>query len=575
MANGLLTINRFGGLDERNGFSKNPSLSPDMNNFKVCEDGSLKKRCGSKLSASDFSGGVYRMWRGYVNGILHFIVCAGTRIYKYDFEADKFVTINITVGKCHHIFGFGNAVYFLCNSGYYKYENNIFSLLEPYIPLVAVSCRPDGSGTLFEKANMLTGQKRMQFSGDGTSSVYTLGEKEIDSVLWVKADGIETNGWTADTQNGTVSFAQGSIPKKGLNNLEICWEKASTAKEKIITKCTAGMNFGGNTDTRVFLYGNPDYPNYRFYSELANGLPSAEYFPETNYTVIGSSTITDMVQQYDRQLIFTEDRAYYSYCELRTDALGNYYPSFPVYNLNFEKGNLIKGCSAVMDNTPVTLSDDGLNRWISTTVQDERNAVCFSAPISHTVKHILETDNAKNCCIYDKQSTGELYFSTPYGLYIYNYKSNIWYRYDGIDAVQFCEIPGRLYWLNKNNQLYYFSEELTRDENGVITAYWCTPVSNFGAKGKKFDLLSVAIDTDNENGTDLTVTANPNEIGQIMNSQTVSVDRNDNSFLRRFFFRTEIKRVAAAKVIISSTHENRQADIKSITFKIKNKEVER
>ena len=574
MANGLLTINKFGGLDERNGFSHNPSLSPDMNNFKVCEDGSLKKRCGSKLSNGSFNGSVYRMWRGYVNGILHFIVCAGTRIYKYDFETDSFVTINITAGKCHHIFGFGNAVYFLCNSGYFKYENNIYNLVSPYIPLVAVACAPDGSGTLYEKVNMLTGKKRMQFSADGTSTVYTLGEKEIDSVLWVKENGNEIENWTADIQNGTVSFAQSSVPQKGLNNLEICWEKASTAKAKTITKCTDGMNFGGNTDTRVFLYGNPDYPNYRFYSELANGLPSAEYFPETNYTVIGASTITDMVQQYDRQLIFTEDRAYYSYCELRTDALGNYYPSFPVYNLNFEKGNLIKGSSAVIDNTPVTLSDDGLNRWISTTVQDERNAVCFSGPISETVKRILETGNAYNCCIYDRQSTGELYFSTPYGLYIYNYKTQVWYRYDGIDAIQFCEIPGRLYWLNKEGKLYYFSEELTQDESGAITAYWCTPVTNFGAKGKKFDLLSVIIDADNENGTDITVTANPNEIGQIMNSQTVSVDRN-NSLLRRFFFRTEIKRVAAAKIIVSSTHENRKADIKSITFKIKNKEVER
>ncbi len=574
MANGLLTINKFGGLDERSSFSQNPAYSPDMNNFTVCRDGSLKKRFGSRLSTCGFNGSIYRIWRGYVNGALHFIVCAGPRIYKYDFDTGEFVTVNIIAGKCHHIFGFGNAVYFLCNSGYFKYENDIFTAHTPYIPLVAVSCLPDGSGTLYEKVNMLTGKKRMQFSADGTSSLYTLGEKEIDSVQWVKVDGNDVENWTADTENGTVTFAQGQIPKKGLNNVEICWEKASTAKPEVITNCTQSMNFGGNTDTRVFLYGNPDYPNYRFYSELANGLPSAEYFPETNYTVIGSSTITDMVQQYDRQLIFTEDRAYYSYCELRTDSLGNYYPSFPVYNLNFEKGNLLRGSSAVIDNTPVTLSDDGLNRWISTTVQDERNAVCFSDPIGETVKRIIKTGNAKNCCIYDRQSANELYFSTPYGLYVYNYSSNVWFRYDSVDAVQFCEIHEKLYWLNRNNELYYFSDEFTDDENGVITAYWCSPISNFGARGNKFDLLKVIVDANTVSGADITVTANPGEAGQRMNSQTVSVDGN-NSLLRRFFFRTEIKRVNAATVVISSTHATRQADIKSITFKIKNKEVER
>lgn len=574
MANGILKINKFGGLDERNTFSNNPVYSPDMNNFTVCEDGSLKKRFGSRLSSCDFNGSIYRMWRGYVNGVLHFMVCAGPKIYKYDFDTDSFVTVNITAGVCHHIFGFGNAVYFLCNSGFFKYENGIFTLLKPYIPLVAVACLPDGSGTLYEKLNMLTGKKRMQFSADGTSSLYTLGEKEIDSVQWVKVDGNDVESWTADTENGTVTFAQGYTPKKGLNNVEICWEKASTAKPEVITNCTQSMNFGGNTDTRVFLYGNPDYPNYRFYSELADGLPSAEYFPETNYTVIGSSTITDMVQQYDRQLIFTEDRAYYSYCELRTDALGNYYPSFPVYNLNFEKGNLISGSNAVIDNTPVTLSDDGLNRWISTSVQDERNAVCFSAPICETVKRIIKNGKAKECCLFDRQSANELYFSTPYGLYIYNYSTNVWFRYDEINAVQFCEIPGKLFWLNGDNELYHFSDEFTDDEKGVITAYWCSPAGNFGARGNKFDLLRVIVDTDNGDGTDLTVTANPNEIGQTMNSQTVGVDR-DNTLLRSFCFRTEIKRANAANVVISSTHATRQANIKSITFKIKNKEVER
>jgi len=575
MSNRYLKINNFGGLDERNVFSDSPALSPDMNNFKVCENGALKKRPGSRKSNCGFNGSVYRMWRGYISGVLTFIVCAGQRIYKYNFDTESFDTISITAGGCHHIFNFGNAVYFLCDVGMCKYENGVFDLLEPYIPLVAVSTLPDGGGTLYEKANMLTAKKRQQFSSDGTSRTYTLAEKNIDTVVWVKVNGEEYENWEANTEAGTVSFSSVEIPPAGTNNVEICWEKGRADKQRLIVDCTGSMNFGGNTDTRVFLYGNPNYPNYRFYSELADGLPSAEYFPETNYTVIGFSDITDMVQQYDRQLIFTQDRAYYSYCELRADALGNYYSSFPVYNLNFEKGNLLKRSNAVIDNTPVTLSDDGLNRWVSTTIQDERNAECFSKPICETVKRIIKNGYADKCCIYDRQTENELYFSTPYGLFIYNYSTRIWYKYDAINAVQFCEIPGKLYWLNENGELYYFSDELDNDQNGVINAYWCTPTGKFGANGKKFDLTAVIVETDNSGGTDITVTAAPMETGQLMNSQTVSVDGSGTKITKNYKFRTEIKRTHGAKVTLSSSHGSRGAHIRSVTFKTNSKEVER
>ncbi len=571
MANRYLKITKFGGLDQRKKYSDDPRYSPDMNNFKVCEDGSIKKRVGSRLVNSDVNGSVYCIWSGYLNGEIYFIVCAGTRIYRYFPDTDTLTTINIIAGECKHIFAFGNALFFLCNSGYFKYYKGIYTLHTPYIPLVAVSSLADGSGTFFEKPNMLTGKKRQQFSADGSSTKYTLAEKNIDSVLWVEINGERITQWTADVEKGIVTFT--NAPEKGLNNLEICWEKASTAKADMIFNCTRSMNFGGNTDTRVFLYGNPDYPNYRFYSELADGLPSAEYFPETNYTVIGNSTITDMVQQYDRQLIFTEDRAYYSYCEIRTDALGNYYPSFPVYNLNFEKGNLIKGSNAVIDNTPVTLSDDGLNRWVSTTVQDERNSVCFSQPISDTIKRILQGGRAGECCLYDRQSTSELYFSTPYGLYIYNYAMGIWYRYDPINAVQICEVNGKLYWLNNIGELYYYSDELTDDQHGVITAYWCSPKGKLGSAGRKFDLTAVIVETDDTDGTDITVTAAPDESDGLMNSQTLSVDGKEDIGLYRF--RTEIKRTRGAQVTISSCHENRNAKILTLTFKTKSKEVER
>ena len=572
MAREYLKISKFGGIDERKLFSQSLFLSPDMNNFTVNSEGHLVKRNGSRKASCDFNGSIYRIWSGYADGKQAFIACTETRIYEYNFDENRFVSLNVTSGKCRHIFSFGNAVYFLCDGGYYKYKDGVYSSVSPYIPQIAVSCLPDGSGTAFEKLNMLTGKKRMLFSADGTSKTFTLAEKNIDHMVWVKLNGEQLSaGWSGNIKNGTVTFTE--APEKGINNLEICWSKNSTAKPDMIYGCTEGMCFGGNTDTRVFLYGHPDYPNYRFYSELADGIPSAEYFPETNYTVIGTSSITDMVQQYDRQLIFTEDRAYYSYCELRTDTFGNYYPSFPVYNLNFEKGNLLKGSSAVIDNTPVTLSDNGLNRWVSTTVQDERNAVCFSQPIEKTVKRILCGRKQGECCLYDRQSAGELYFSTPYGLFIYNYDHNVWYKYDAVNAVQFCELYDKLYWLNSDGELYYYSPTLTNDENGAVTAYWTTPTTRFGAQSRRFDLKAVEAEVCNSNGTELTVTVAPSEAGQLMNSGTITADESGGVKLLKF--RTELKRSAGGKVTISSSHNIKGCEIAGLIFKTNGKEAYR
>ena len=52
-----------------------------------------------------------------------------------------------------------------------------------------------------------------------------------------------------------------------------------------ITKCTNGTLFGvGGAEDRLFLTGNPDYPNWDFYSEQYD----PTYFPDTGYSALGS-----------------------------------------------------------------------------------------------------------------------------------------------------------------------------------------------------------------------------------------------------------------------------------------------
>lgn len=128
------------------------------------------------------------------------------------------------------------------------------------------------------------------------------------------------------------------------------------------------MIFGGNTDNRIFIWGSEDEPCTIRHTALGDGVPNPEYFPENSFRVIGDTAITDIIQQYDRQLIFAQDRAFYSYCDLTTDAMGNAYASYPVFALNASKGSLIYGGGTNCRR----LSDHLLRRWAESLGSDER-----------------------------------------------------------------------------------------------------------------------------------------------------------------------------------------------------------
>ncbi|MEG2004020.1 MAG: hypothetical protein RR057_05420, partial [Clostridia bacterium] len=428
-------INGFKGLDQNSFADGDPSLSPDMLNFKINAKYELEKRDGYD-SLSILYGPARAMWSGNIGGGNCLLYVSGGTIQRYDLSTGTHTKVGSIADKHTTVFEFAGNVYFLNGADYYRYDGTTFESVEGYIPKIAISCSPNGAGTAYEQINLLTAKRRQIFSANGTDKVFQIAEKEIDNIDYVNINGSSTLLYSKDTAAGTVTFH--TTPTAGINNIEICYSKAHNGRNKIILSAYS-MLFGSNTDTRVFLWGNPSLPSYRFHSELADGVPSAEYFPENNYTSIGNTKITDIVQQYDRQLIFTPDSAFYSYCDIRSDSLGKTYSSFPVFSLHSTKGNLLSGSSCVIDGKPVTFCRDGLNIWEPTNIENEKNAVCFSHAIDNTIREISESNDFSGCVLFDYQSNGECYFAYGGKIYIYNYKLGVWYVYDGINAVSFCD----------------------------------------------------------------------------------------------------------------------------------------
>ncbi len=106
----------------------------------------------------------------------------------------------------------------------------------------------------------------------------------------------KTKLFNGSIEVGTVDFARGKItltiattPQiENRDNIFVTFEHAVEGYAERITRCEFGILFGvgGNTD-RLFLSGNPDYPNVDFYSEMDD----YTYFGDLNTATMGSDSV--------------------------------------------------------------------------------------------------------------------------------------------------------------------------------------------------------------------------------------------------------------------------------------------
>ncbi len=481
----------FSGIDELLSVQPYPKSASQMMNFKVERDGSLVRRRSKETVCEIDSGEIDSIWSGKLNNEEAVVFACNGKIYRIGTQSvptEPTLIGSIENGKKCLLFDFNGMLYIKCGDFYGKYDGEALSEVEGYIPCVAMSCSPSGEGVILEQINLLSDKRRQLFSGTGTGVYYHLAEKDIDGVVSIKIDGVDyTDQYAVDSARGTVSFEK--PPAEGLNNVEIIYTKAIPESDRRrFTECTRVMLFGGNSDGRAFFWGNPEYPNYRFHTDLADGIPSVEYFPVNAFTVIGNNKINCIVQQYDRQLIFAENEAFYSYCELKTDSLGNTYSSFPVFSLNGSKGCIVETDGCIIDNRPITLCNDGLNMWESTSVANEKNAICFSSQISDSLSKV--TSLGKEVHLFDFQAHREFYFITRETAYVFNYSTGVWYKYDDFGGNVFTTLGKTLYFA-KGGTLYAYGRDNRKYDS---ECYWYSTFINNGLRGGFCDIVKLEAD---------------------------------------------------------------------------------
>ena len=407
----VLKIRQFLGLNENpDGDTKikNGEMSK-MRNFRVTREKHLQLRPGTKTvlnlkTAWDawcaesghtaptespvFSGA----WEGVVDSKQRTLAAFGGLIFSLDPAA---LTVKV-VGQCTQdqtsFFGFSNKVYLLNGHEYMSWdgkEDSSFAAVEGYIPTVMNATTPAGGGFLLENVNRLTGKRKVLYSPDGKETVFHIPEKTVDEIISVKI-GDKAQTFTSDLKARTFTITP--APAAGTNTLELVYRSGNGERAQV-----TGMRFSelynGQTDSRVFLYG--DGTNKTIYSGIdsATGKPSAEYFPDLYEAEVGEANtpITGMVRHYARLVVFKQDATYsmsYSTLVTATDVTT---AAFYVTPVNRQFGNKAPGQVDILENNPLTLDDQAVYRWRSVSTGgnitfDERNAERISNRVEVTLQ---------------------------------------------------------------------------------------------------------------------------------------------------------------------------------------------
>lgn len=496
----ILKIQAFLGLNENPDGDTTLKVGEmaEMRNFRITQDKHLQIRPGSKtiLSLADALSSlgqgnvqdgaetrVYGVWRGIAGASEHILASFGGHIWDIDAKngtaKDKG---SAPMGEVS-FFGFGGKVYLLGGGEYKSWDggtDTAFATVEGYVPLIQTATTPKGEGTLVENVNRLTGKRRVQFSPDGTATVFQLPEKGINEVSSVKSGGEPVTNCTMDLENGTVTFT--AAPAAGTNTVEIEYRKGDGVRSEV-TGMKYSELFNGATDTRVFLYG--DGTNRAVYSGVpfATGRASAEYFPDLYELTVGESNtpLTALVRHYSRLMAFKTDSAWAILQGEIGLADGGSTAAFYMQPVNRQFGNEAPGQVRLLENNPLTMDAGSVYQWRSGSnyasyiSNNENNAKRISDRVASTLKGF----DLKKVLTANIKADHEFWFLHGTRALILNYANDSWYLYDGLPFSRIVEHEGTVIGFSDDGAVVEFSQKYRSDNGAPIDCYAATGAMDF------------------------------------------------------------------------------------------------
>lgn len=451
---------KFKGVDLSSNPTQVDSARGAMGTVNLISDsgGFPEKRKGWRVLQS-CEAPVNGLYRGVIKGKEYFLVHGGTRLYLWTEDSIKELKSGLTNGK-GTAFTLNDKMYVLTGGEYLVFDGETVkdATADAYVPTTSIANKPTGGGTSFEDVNLLSAKRKNEFCADGSATVYQLDTTDVESIAEVKVDGKvwESSKYTLDGKKGQVKFT--TAPPKpsitGKDNVSITFVKTVEGYKDKIIKCTIAGIYGGKSQDRVFLSGNPDAQDTDWRCESNNPL----YFSDLSYTkvgadgaaIIGYSAISD-----SQAIIKADDRSettiYFRGYNIDTTTSK---VQFPVRRAAAGAGAVAKRAFAYLPEEPVFLSRTGVFALTSSNI----TALQVARNRSYYVDAALtKEEHLENACAvvwngyYVLAVNGHAYVMDTnqnvaykpqsYGDYVYEC-----YYWDNFPAVRMMESRGNLYF---------------------------------------------------------------------------------------------------------------------------------
>lgn len=290
---------QFKGVD----FSTDPMLvdgsrSPYALNLISDMDGSPEKRPGWRVvfdMTSIFpenNGRTRGMWRVNINGVKHFIVHQGHRIYRYDEAAGTMEmlyiidTTTVNLASRSTAFFMNSKLYIMTGYNYLQYDGETVKEVDAYVPTVVTNRKPSGGGVDLQGYNLIGTKWTEEFVGDGKATEYQLTATDLDEAVvecrifdgteWVEK--VEDTDFTVARAAGLVTFKQ-APPESELVNVKLTPSKTRAGYADKINKGLAAAVYD---DQVVFVAGAEKGIDYR------SGFGQPDYFSDKGYDRVGT-----------------------------------------------------------------------------------------------------------------------------------------------------------------------------------------------------------------------------------------------------------------------------------------------
>lgn len=461
----------FEGVDLKKTHSGDESIAL-IQNFRITDDGSLKKRCGYKTvyEGDETFGDVKTSYSRTENGteVCYFI--QGNFVKKYNSKTQTVTSVGELEESDYTAFFFEYLdKFFVCN-GLNIQEITADKLSEAlfYIPLYGKDWA-SFAGEQNEPLNLLWNKLAISYKIVPPATSYLpLGDIKISTI-----DALYRNGVLLSNDQYSISEMYNAISVIDFKEDDVFLaivsftgdEYYEKQKRALFDSCYTSLFYELNKNN-IFFWGSKDH-NKVFYSADPNtenmkitkthSRSGKFYIPVDSYFSISSDNdrIKAFIRHYDRVLIMTESSTWITNLQ---DLESN---SLKIKNINSSIGcTLTNGCVRI-ENTLFSVGSDAIYAWSADT--DELNE-CNAYSISDPIKPLLDTDFFKKCSIHLHYAEREIWFysSNSTLIWIYNYKRKAWYCFNGLAPQVFLD-GGSTPRFFKEYSLCIFDDSLRSD----------------------------------------------------------------------------------------------------------------